>query len=171
MMFHLGVALPPSPPPLFAVFVCRAYSRSELGCIGFHCSPIAGIDFVGVGKAGKGMPSVCAGAAAVMLARLRAGPCSFKPAGGAHHAHCIADTTTSALHIPCPALKNAPALPCPQFATSVMVSGWYQVGAGCCGRPGGMPTAWVGAFLALASQKQQGPNSLTIPASFYSQVQ
>ncbi|EFN57970.1 hypothetical protein CHLNCDRAFT_142107 [Chlorella variabilis] len=34
----------------------RAYSRSELCCMGFHRVPIAGIDFVGAGKAGNGAP-------------------------------------------------------------------------------------------------------------------
>ncbi|KAL4447309.1 hypothetical protein ABPG77_007342 [Micractinium sp. CCAP 211/92] len=35
----------------------RAYSRAELGCLGFHFPPIAGIDFVQAGKAGRGAPS------------------------------------------------------------------------------------------------------------------
>jgi hypothetical protein len=36
----------------------RAYSRSELSCLGFHRVPIAGIDFVAAGKAGKHAPPV-----------------------------------------------------------------------------------------------------------------
>lgn len=41
----------------------RAYSRAELACLGFHFPPIAGIDFVQAGKAGKDAPSVRAGSA------------------------------------------------------------------------------------------------------------
>lgn len=35
----------------------RAYSRAELACLGFHFPPIAGIDFVQTGKAGRNAPS------------------------------------------------------------------------------------------------------------------
>ncbi|KAL4443576.1 hypothetical protein ABPG75_011313 [Micractinium tetrahymenae] len=35
----------------------RAYSRAELACLGFHFPPVAGIDFLQAGKAGKGAPS------------------------------------------------------------------------------------------------------------------
>ena len=45
-------------PTPFPPFWSRAYSRAELACIGFHYPPIAGIDFVGRDKGGKGCPPV-----------------------------------------------------------------------------------------------------------------
>lgn len=50
---------------------CRAYSRAELACLGFHFPPIAGIDFVQTGKAGRNAPSVRAKSASTAAWTLR----------------------------------------------------------------------------------------------------
>lgn len=70
-------------PPCALQTACRAYSRSELSCIGFHFPPIAGIDYVAQGKAGKNAPAVSAPVACARVWKWRSLPGA--PVDGRHH--------------------------------------------------------------------------------------